>query len=58
MVIQNSTKEAICAVNVFGNSLIDHSSFVTDFETFLIGHGINYTQCMLNNITLLGVILF
>jgi len=30
--------DAICAVNVFGNSLIDHSNFETDFEAFLIGH--------------------
>jgi len=29
---------------VFGNSLIDHSTFETDFETFLIEHGINYTM--------------
>ena len=42
--IQNRTKDAICAVNVFGNSLIYHSTFETDFEAFLIGHGINYTM--------------
>jgi len=32
VVIQNSTTDAICAVNVFGNSLIDHSNIETDFE--------------------------
>jgi len=44
VVIQNRTKDAVCAVNVFGNSLIYHSTFETDFESFLIGHGINYTM--------------
>jgi len=46
VVIRNSTKDAVCTVNVFGNLLIacDHSTFETDFEAFLIGHGINYTM--------------
>jgi len=44
VVIRNSTKDALFAVNVFGNSLIDHSSFETDFEGFLIGHGIKDTK--------------
>ena len=44
VVIQNSTMEAIRAVNVFGNSLINHSKFETDFEAFLIGHSIKDTK--------------
>ena len=43
VVIRNSTKEAMYAVNVLGNSLIDHLTFETDFEAFLIGHGIRDT---------------
>jgi len=57
VVIRNGTTDAICAVNVFGNSLIDHSNIETDFEALQLDMA-SRTQNLLKPLTPCTVIVF